>query len=99
MFSREERLNQLRLIVSGSGIDDSVAMHQDGRIFAGILEAGASVRHEVWSGRHVWIQVARGRVEANGLALRAGDGAFSSEAGRVDIRAAEDAELLVIDLS
>lgn len=98
-FSREERLNQLRLIVSGSGIDGSVAMHQDGRVFAGILEKGASVQHEVWSGRHVWIQVARGRVEANGLALGAGDGAFSSEPGRVDFRATEDAELLVFDLS
>ena len=90
--------NQLRLAASPDGRDGSVTIHQDAEIHVAKLEAGGEVRHPIATGRHAWIQVARGAVEVNGTALAAGDGAAVSEEKQVAIRAGETAEVLVFDL-
>jgi quercetin 2,3-dioxygenase len=56
------------------------------------------VAQEIASGRHAWVQVARGAVEVTGTKLAAGDGAAVSEEKAVAIRASEAAEVLVFDL-
>ena len=98
-FSRETRQDQLRLIVSGDPADSVVTINQDARMYATVLRAGQSVEHDVQRMRHAWVQLARGRVVANGLAMKAGDGAFGSEAGRITIKAEEDAEFLLFDMA
>lgn len=97
-FPAEERKNRLRLIASRDGRDGSVVIHQDARVFASLLDAGKAVEHAPASGRHAWIQVARGSVRVNGAALAAGDGAAASEESLLRIEAAENAEILLFDL-
>lgn len=98
-FSNRDRTDQLRLIVSGDPKDSVVTIHQDARIFASVLRAGRTVQHDVLPGRHTWIQVARGQLEINGAAVNAGDGLFGSEPGRIELKARQDAEFLIFDLS
>jgi redox-sensitive bicupin YhaK (pirin superfamily) len=98
-FSRAELGAGLRLLASPDGAEGSVSMHADVRVLATVLAEGAVVTHHVASGRHAWIQVARGTAEADGVALVAGDGASTGDAGDIVLRGGKDgAELLVFDL-
>jgi redox-sensitive bicupin YhaK (pirin superfamily) len=98
-FSRAELGAGLRLLASPDGAEGSVSMHADVRVLATVLAEGAVVTHHVASGRHAWIHVARGTAEADGVALVAGDGASTDDAGDIVLRGGKDgAELLVFDL-
>ncbi len=98
-FTREEKLNQLRLIASPSGRDRSVKIYQDALIYASILEDGAKVVHSVAPNRYAWIQVARGNVMVGDRLLNGGDAISSDQVGDLTIVAQGDAEILVFDLS
>ncbi len=98
-FSREEKLNQLRLIASPDGRDRSVTIHQDANVYASILEDGAEVTHRLNPNRYAWIQVARGNVLVGDRLLNAGDAISSDQAGDLKITSQGNAEILVFDLA
>ncbi|HUR81644.1 MAG TPA: pirin family protein [Thermoanaerobaculia bacterium] len=74
-----------------------VKIHQDVRLYTALLD-GQSVTHEFASGRHGWVQVARGQAEVNGQKLAAGDGAAISGESSVTLTGA-GAEVLLFDLN
>ena len=98
-FPASERRNTLRLVVSPDGSDGALGINADVSLYAGLLDAGASVTHRPAPGRHAWVQAVRGAVTVNGHALGAGDGAAISDETQVEIAAVEDAEVLVYDLA
>ena len=102
-FSLDDRRARLCLIASQDGKEGGVTIHANARIYASVLDHGARVEHVVAPGRHAWIHVARGRVKAGGTALGAGDGASTSDPGRIAIEGVEGAdgpgEVLVFDLA
>lgn len=98
MFPPEQRRNGLRLVVDPDGRDEALKINADTRLYAGLLDAGTTIEHQVADGRHAWIQIVDGSVEIDGVTLQAGDGASTSDAGSLTIRATEAAELLVFDL-
>jgi len=106
-FGDDDKRGRLRLVASRDGRDGAVTVHQDVDVYASLLGAGERVEHvfhvggqvEGRPGRHGWIQLARGRVDVNGEALVAGDGAAISEERSIAIRAIEPAELLLFDLA
>lgn len=98
-FPLEERLNRLRLVASPGARDGSLQIHQDAAVYVANLEAGVSVDHELATGRHAWVQIARGAVTVNGVEMREGDGLAASEERLIQIRAMEDSELLLFDLA
>lgn len=97
-FPEAERRGRLRLIVSPDGADGSITIHQDARIYAGLLDMGSSWEAEIGPARRVWLQVARGAVRANGHRLDEGDGAALVEEGRISIEGIVPAEPLLFDL-
>jgi redox-sensitive bicupin YhaK (pirin superfamily) len=98
-FPEAEWRNRLRLVASPDGHDGSLTIRQDARLYLGTLDGGQEVSHELTPGRHAWLQVLRGDVTLNGLALSAGDGAaLGDEAGLV-IRSDRPSEVLLFDLS
>ena len=99
-YPEAERRGRLRLVASPDGADGSTTIHQDARIFATLLGRGERVEHSLGPVRHAWIQVARGAVEANGVTLRAGDGAAVSGERAVALAGVDDspAEVLLFDL-
>jgi redox-sensitive bicupin YhaK (pirin superfamily) len=98
-FPVDERHNRLRMVASPDGSDGSLVIRQDARLFLGSLDADHEVIHALAPGRHAWLQVLRGRVAANGLALAAGDGAAVSDERALSVRASETSEVLLFDLS
>lgn len=77
---------------------DAVGLRQDARLYAARLTAGQSVEHRLATGRRVWLQVARGGIECDGLAMTAGDGLGVSGEDALRIEARGEAEVLLFDL-
>ncbi len=98
-YSREDKLNRLRLVGSRDGRDGSVTIHQDVNLYASVLEKGHSVELGDVAHRRVFVQVVSGDIDVNGQPLSAGDGAQIRDSGDVAIEAANDAEFLVFDLA
>jgi quercetin 2,3-dioxygenase len=98
-FSAAEKRGKLRLVASRDGREGSVTIHQDAELYATLVGAGETVRHELQPGRHAWVQVARGEVKLNGKDLAAGDGAALSEEKAIELTGNRDAEVLVFDLA
>jgi redox-sensitive bicupin YhaK (pirin superfamily) len=97
-FKQTEKLGKLRLIASRDGRDASVTVHQDVDLYASVLPAENTVEHAPRPGRKIWVQVARGAVDASGERLRAGDGIAIMDEARIAIRAEEPAEILLFDM-
>lgn len=98
LFTRDDKLNQLRLIASRDARDGSVTVHQDVDLYASVLEAGQSLQHQADASRKIFIQIIEGEVEVNGETISAGDGLkIESEAG-IAITANVDSEFLVFDM-
>ncbi len=98
-FSEDERRGRLRLIASEDGGDGSVVVHQDVKVFASIIPAGEQVEHTMDQQRYAWIQVARGAISVNGEKADQGDGVIVAGESNLQIKAEENAEVLLFDLA
>ena len=97
-FGPEEKRGRLRLIASADQSDGSVLIHQDARVYAGLFDGAESASLEIGPGRLMYIHVARGAVDANGVALEAGDALKLSETAQLQLQHGRDSEVLVFDL-
>ncbi|HKE16600.1 MAG TPA: pirin family protein [Kofleriaceae bacterium] len=97
-FGEDDKRGRLRLVASPDGADGSVRIEQDVRMFAALLEPGQEVSHAFAGGRKGWLHVARGAAEANGISLRAGDGAAIEEEARLSLSTTSGGEVILFDL-
>jgi len=98
-FSRDEKLNQLRLVVSRDGRQGSLRIHQDADLYASVLSAGAEVTHKFESGRRGWLQVVNGSITVNGEALGTGDGAAIENTADLSLQSKADSEFVLFDIA
>ena len=98
-FPAEEKQGKLRLIASPDGASGSVTIHQDAKLYVSLLGRGDEVQHQLASGRHAWLQVAKGSIELNGQKLGQGDGAAVSDEQEISIKGVDKAEVLLFDLA
>jgi quercetin 2,3-dioxygenase len=97
-FAATERRGRLRLIASPDNEDGSVTLHQNVRIYGGLFDEGERATLRVDDARQSYIHVARGEIHAAGLHLEAGDGLKITDAGDIEFKDGEAAEILVFDL-
>jgi hypothetical protein len=97
-FGPEEKRGRLRLVAAHDGADGSVRIHQDARVYAGLLDGPEQASLDAGPGRWLYVHVARGRVSANGEALEAGDALKLTAAPTLSLARGTDAEVLVFDL-
>ena len=98
MFSREEKLNQLRLIASRDGRNGSVTVHQRVDLYASILEADAELNLAIADSNKVFVQVVQGAITVNGQKAAGGDGVQITDQDRLIITGQSEAEFLVFDM-
>ncbi len=98
-FDEDERLNRLRLVASPTAENGSLLIQQDARVFLATMDKGSAVTHELSRDRHAWLQVLRGSVSFNSQTLNTSDGAAVSEEQHLDIRATDNAEVMLFDLA
>jgi redox-sensitive bicupin YhaK (pirin superfamily) len=89
---------RLHLVASHDGRDGSLTLNQDVDLRAGRLSKGDVIEARLRNGRLGWLQVARGAVTLNGVALATGDGAAIEKESDLVIRAESDAEILLFDM-
>lgn len=76
-----------------------LGLHQDGTLWLGSLKPGAACEHRlVSSDRRVFVFVAEGQVEANGVALARADGLAVSGTGALELLAAKASQVVLLDL-
>jgi quercetin 2,3-dioxygenase len=79
--------------------DGAVTLHQNAELRVAVLSEGEALAHALEAGRRAWLQVARGKVSLNGATLNAGDGAAVTDEPVVNLKATEQSEVLLFDLS
>jgi redox-sensitive bicupin YhaK (pirin superfamily) len=97
-FAPEEKRGRLRLIASPDQSEGSVLIHQDARVYAGLFDGAEHAALDVAPGRLLYVHVARGAVQANDVALEAGDALKLRDTPRLQLQHGRDAEVLVFDL-
>ena len=99
LFTREDKLNRLRLIGSRDGRDGSLTIHQDVDLYASVLDQNSEVTLDNVADRRIFVQIVSGELDVNGEKLSAGDGAQIRQAAEIRARAESDAEFLVFNLA
>ncbi len=97
-FPPEEKRGHLRLIVSPDRAQGSLLIHQDARIYAGLFDAAEAADLNVARGRSMYVHLARGALDANGITLGAGDALQITCDTELHLEHGKDAEVLVFDL-
>jgi redox-sensitive bicupin YhaK (pirin superfamily) len=97
-FSRDQKLNQLRLVASRDGRDGSITVHQKVSLYASILQAGTELEHRIDESHKVFVQVVSGDISVNGQHLSAGDGLQLTDEKIASISCQNEAEFLLFDL-
>ncbi len=98
-FPLELRRNQLCLLVSGDGRDDSIVMRQDASLYGGFFETGQSHQYKIANGRGAFLQIARGSMRVNGEhELAAGDILSAQNETAIQFEMLEQCEFIFFDL-
>jgi quercetin 2,3-dioxygenase len=86
------------LVASPDGRGGALTIHQDASMYAAVLGNTAEARYALASGRSAYVQVVRGVITLNGIALEPGDGAKIRGESELRFSAAGDSEMLLFDL-
>jgi redox-sensitive bicupin YhaK (pirin superfamily) len=97
-FDATEKRGKLRLVVSPDGAENSVRVHQDARMYAGLFDGSEAATLTVDAGRRIYVHVVRGELVANGTALKGGDALKLTDVATLALTGGKDAEVLVFDL-
>jgi redox-sensitive bicupin YhaK (pirin superfamily) len=97
-FAADEKRGRLRLIASPDQGEGSVLIHQDARVYAGLFDGAERASLSIAPNRLMYVHVARGTVQANDVALEAGDALKLSDTPQLQLQDGRDAEVLVFDL-
>jgi quercetin 2,3-dioxygenase len=97
-FPKGDRAGRFVVLASGFEDDaDALPIRTDARVAGATLKAGESAEYRLGAGRKGYLVPARGSVEVNGVKLNARDGAAITDEEVVTVRAAEDAEVVLVD--
>lgn len=97
---KADKTGRLRLVASPNGAEGSIALRQDVKLYASVLEPETETSFTLSNGRHLWVQALRGTAEVNGRALSAGDGLAASDETAFTFKALKgETEFLVFDLA
>ena len=91
--------NELCLLVSAEGRDDSVRIHQDLNLYTAHMTKDGMLDYPVPAERYTWLQLVNGDVTVNGQTMQTGDGLAISDERSLKIVSQQAAELLIFDLA
>lgn len=98
-FATAEKRGTLRLVASPDGAQGSVTVHADARLYAGLFDGAEAATLALDPARKAYVHLIRGELEVNGQKLSGGDAALLAEEDRIELKAGNDAEVLVFDLA
>ena len=93
-----DKRGRLRLVASPDGAQDSVTIHADALLYAGLFDGDERAELPLDPERKGYVHLVRGSIEVNGQKLAAGDALKLSGESRITLSSGDDAEVLVFDL-
>ena len=97
-FPKDDRSGRFVTLASGiEGDTDALPIRTDARVLGASLKAGETAEYTLGGKRHAYLVPAKGKVEVNGVALDARDGAAIAEVETIRVTAVEDAEVVMVD--
>ncbi|GAB2175249.1 pirin family protein [Dongia sp. agr-C8] len=97
-FPKDDRSGRFVTLASGiEGDGDALPIRTDARVLGANLKAGETAEYQLGGRRHAYLVPAKGKVEVNGVALAARDGAAITEVETIRVTAVEDAEVVMVD--
>lgn len=94
-----QKEGRLCLIASPDGSHDSVLIHANARLYAGLFENTQSATLDISKDRKAYVHLIRGKLEVNGHELNTGDALFMEGENQIRISLGTQAEVLVFDLA
>ena len=98
-FSARDKRGALRLVVSPDGTMNSVKIHADARLYAGLFDGNEGQQLSLDAQRLAYVFVARGSLSANAVPLNAGDALLLTNEQSLTLADGKNAEVLVFDLA
>jgi hypothetical protein len=89
--------NEWKTVANSSGGNGTLTVHQDVVVLAARINSGHNLSYSPTKGA-AWLQVVKGQVTVNNVAVKAGDGAAVVDEPSLEINAAGDSEVLLFDL-
>ncbi len=96
-FRVSEEPNQLHLLASSDGRDNSFRIHADADLLAADLKPGVTITHNFRSD-YGYLHIVRGEVSVAGAILKAGDGLALSKEKSITLSTESSGEILLFDL-
>jgi quercetin 2,3-dioxygenase len=97
-FPEADKRGRLRLVASPDGAQDSVSIHQDARLYAGLFNGDERTELALAADRLTYVHVVRGQLRVNGDLLQTGDALQLAGESALTLEGGVDAEVLVFDL-
>jgi redox-sensitive bicupin YhaK (pirin superfamily) len=99
-FPTGERSGRFVPLASGFKDDgDALPLRTNARVLGATLKAGETTRYSMDKDRFAYLVPSKGAVEINGIRLDARDGAAIRDETTLEVKALEDAELVLVDSS
>lgn len=98
-FPDSEKRGTLRLVASPDGARDSVTVHADARLYAGLFDGDETAEMALNPQRKAYVHLVRGELQVNGQPLSAGDALKLEAESRLQLSHGKAAEVLVFDLA
>jgi redox-sensitive bicupin YhaK (pirin superfamily) len=99
-FPTGERSGRFVPLASGFKDDgDALPLRTNARVLGATLKAGETTHYSMDKDRFAYLVPAKGAVEINGIRLEARDGAAIRDETALEVKALEDAELVLVDSS
>ena len=98
-FTTPENSGFLRLVASPTGDNGAVLIHADARMYSGLFATDQTASLSLDAHRKAYVQVLRGALSVNGLAITTGDALLIEDETQLTFSHGQDAEVLVFDLA
>ncbi|MEQ8394585.1 pirin family protein [Thalassobaculum sp.] len=99
-FPRDGRTGELVVLASGrDGDEGALRINQNAAVLGATIKAGHSVTHQLGNGRKAYLVAASGSIEVNGVPAAARDGVAIANESAVEIKAIDEAEIVLVDVA
>jgi redox-sensitive bicupin YhaK (pirin superfamily) len=95
----EQKRGTLRLVASSDGAGDSLTIHADAALYAGLFDGGETAELSLNPARKAYVHLVRGQLDVNGVHIQGGDAVLLANESRIVLSEGIDAEVLVFDLA
>jgi quercetin 2,3-dioxygenase len=98
-FAQAAKRGHLRLVASLGGVDGSVHIQADARMYAGLFDGDEKASLQLDPARLAYVHLVRGQLMVNGQLLTTGDALKIAQESALTIGSGVDAEVIVFDLA